>query len=205
MLKTDCYVVISSQAPVKWRRFDGHPKGVGASVPKRTALKSDDMTCSNVKALVARKCSVDLANQREQQKYYALAWPTTLRTFKNNLETIHQYSEGGFKLIMNGEIGRYENTRYVEQTNIAKGVGTTGISTAAGGDMTPWVNGKSDWIFFFGNDTVAEAIAVPEEMRGRIPTDYGRSKGVAWYYLGGFGLVHTLAQNSRIVKFDSAA
>lgn len=131
--------------------------------------------------------------------YYALAWPTTLRTFKNNLETIHQYSEAGFNLIMNGEIGRYENVRYIEQTNIAKGTGTDGITTTA------WTNGKSDWIFFFGNDTVAEAIAVPEEMRGKIPTDYGRSKGIAWYYLGGFGIVHTQAVNCRIVKWDSQA
>jgi len=131
--------------------------------------------------------------------YYALAWPSTLRTFKNNLETIHQYSDTGFKLIMNGEIGRYENCRYVEQTNIAKGTGTDGIT------QTTWTRGTSDWIFFFGNDTVAEAIAVPEEMRGKIPTDYGRSKGVAWYYLGGFGIVHTLAANARIVKWDSLA
>ena len=131
--------------------------------------------------------------------YYALGWPTTLRTFKNNLETIHQYSDTGFKLIMNGEIGRYENVRYVEQTNIVKGSGVDGITT------TPWVNGRSDWLFFFGNDTVAEAIAVPEEMRGKIPSDYGRSKGVAWYYLGGFGIVHTLAANARIVKWDSLA
>ena len=129
--------------------------------------------------------------------YYALAWPTTLRTLKNNLETIHQYSDTGFKLIMNGEIGRYENVRYVEQTNIAKGTGTDGVTTTA------WSQAKSDWIFFFGNDTVAEAIAVPEEMRGKIPSDYGRSKGVAWYYLGGFGIVHTLAANARIVKWDS--
>jgi N4-gp56 family major capsid protein len=131
--------------------------------------------------------------------YYALAWPTTLRTFKNALETIHQYSDTGFNLIMNGEIGRYENTRYIEQTNIAKGSGSDGITT------TNWVNGQSDWMFFFGNDTVAEGIVVPEEMRGKIPTDYGRSKGIAWYYLGGFGIVHTLASNARIVKWDSAA
>jgi N4-gp56 family major capsid protein len=131
--------------------------------------------------------------------YYALAWPATLRGFKNNLETIHQYSDTGFKLIMNGEIGRYENVRYVEQTNIAKGTGTDGVTTTA------WTNAKSDWVFFFGNDTVAEAIAVPEEMRGKIPSDYGRSKGVAWYYLGGFGIVHTLAVNARIVKWDSQA
>jgi N4-gp56 family major capsid protein len=131
--------------------------------------------------------------------YYAIAWPTTLRTFKNNLETIHQYSDTGFNLIMNGEIGRYENVRYIEQTNIVKGVSTDGISG------TGWVRALSDWIFFFGNDTVAEAIATPEEMRGKIPTDYGRSKGIAWYYLGGFGIVHTLAANVRILKWDSTS
>jgi N4-gp56 family major capsid protein len=131
--------------------------------------------------------------------YYALAWPTTYRTFKNNLETIHQYSDTGFNLIMNGEIGRYENCRFIEQTNIAKGTGTDGVTTTA------WSQGRSDWIFFFGNDTVAEAVAVPEEMRGKIPSDYGRSKGIAWYYLGGFGIVHTLAANCRILKWDSQA
>jgi len=155
------------------------------------------------------KAIVDVMKERNipaylGDDYYSLAWPTTLRSFKNNLETIHQYSDTGFKLIMNGEIGRYENVRYVEQTNIAKGIGTTGIASGStGGDMTAWSQSKSDWIFFFGNDTVAEAIAVPEEMRGKIPSDYGRSKGVAWYYLGGFGIVHTLAANCRIVKWDS--
>ena len=72
-------------------------------------------------------------------------------------------------MIANGEIGRYENCRFVEQTNIAK-AGTT----------------NTDWCFFMGEDTVAEAIAVPEEMRGKIPGDYGRSKGLAWYGVLGF-------------------
>lgn len=136
---------------------------------------ADDIVSSAMKIAAARKSGVRTSALIRRLKaylgddYYALAWPTTLRTFKNNLETVHQYSDTGFKLIMNGEIGRYENVRYVEQTNIAKGLGTTGISTANGGDMVAWVNGVSDWIFFFGNDTVAEAIAVPEEMRGKIP------------------------------------
>jgi hypothetical protein len=135
--------------------------------------------------------------------YYSIAWPSTLRTFKNNLESIHQYTEAGFRLIMNGEIGRYENVRYVEQTNIYKGLNTTGAFS--GTAPSAFTNGLSDWMFFFGNDTVAEAIAVPEEMRGKIPQDYGRSKGVAWYYLGGFGIVHnstSLSGNVRIFKWD---
>ena len=130
--------------------------------------------------------------------YYALAWPSTYRTLKNDLEGIHQYVDQGFQMIMNGEIGRYDGVRFVEQTHIAKG---TGMGTAG----VAWTNGLSDWAVFFGEDTVAEAIAVPEEMRGKIPGDFGRDRGIAWYYLGGFGITHTQAAQSRIVIWDSAA
>lgn len=150
------------------------------------------------------KAIVDLMKERNidpyvGDDYMAIAWPTTLRTFKNNLESLHQYTESGIKLIFNGEIGRYENVRYTEQTNVSKGI------TATGSSGTAWGQAKSDWIFFFGEDTVAEGIAVPEEMRAKIPTDYGRSKGVAYYYLGGFGIVHTNADQARIVMWDSTA
>lgn len=122
--------------------------------------------------------------------YYAVAWPSTLRDLKQDLEGVHQYTTEGYRKVMIGEIGRYEGCRFWEQTGIAKDAFT---------------NAKSNWCYFFGNDTVAEGIAIPEEMRGKIPGDYGRSKGVAWYYLGGFGIVHTSAVNSRIIKWDSAA
>jgi len=148
------------------------------------------------------KSLVDIMKERNipaytGDDYYGLAWPTTWRAFKDDIETIKQYVDQGFRMIMNGEIGRYEGVRFVEQTHKAKG----SIGTAA----TAWTNAKSDWAVFFGEDTVAEAVAVPEEIRGKIPGDYGRDRGIAWYYLGGFGIVHTQAAQSRIVIWDSAA
>lgn len=138
--------------------------------------------------------------------YYAIAWPSTLRRLKNDMESLHQYTPEGLGMIMNGEIGRYEKMRFVEQTNIPKG-GAANSTTwnAYTNTADVWDGALSDWIFFFGDDTVAEAIATPEEMRGKIPTDYGRSRGIAWYYLGGFGLVQTAAAQARIIKWDSAA
>lgn len=141
------------------------------------------------------KAIVDLMKERDippyvNDDYMSLAHPTTFRKLKNDLESLHQYVDVGFRMILNGEIGRYEGVRFVEQTNIAKAV---------------WSNAKSNWAFFFGDDTVAEGIVIPEEMRGAIPSDYGRSMGIAWYYLGGFGLVHTDAAQARILKWDSAA
>lgn len=54
-------------------------------------------------------------------------------------------------------------------------------------------------------DTVTEAIVIPEEIRAKLPGDYGRAKGIAWYALGGFGIIHSNATNARILMWDSAA
>ncbi len=118
--------------------------------------------------------------------YFAIARPTTLRAFKDNLESIHAFVSEGWHVIMNGEKGRHEGIRYTEQTNIPN---------------EGWAN--SDGIFFFGADTVVEAFAIPEEIRGKIPTDFGRSRGIAWYANLGYGIVHTEAEQARILKWDS--
>ncbi len=128
-----------------------------------------------------------------QDDYMCLAWPSTFETLDADLEAINIYTPEGYKKVASGERGRYQNMRFTEQTNIAKAKNGT------------WGQGSSDWMYFFGDDTVAEGIAIPEEMRGKIPTDYGRSKGVAWYYLGGFGLVRTAQDVASILMWDSAA
>jgi N4-gp56 family major capsid protein len=145
------------------------------------------------------------------EDYYAIAWPTTFSSLKDDLEAIQVYTAQGFQFIMNGEMGRYRNFRFVEQTNIPKG-GAVDSTTwnAWTGTADAWTNatvgGGTDWAFFMGEDTVAEAIAIPEEMRGKIPSDFGRSKGIAWYYLGGFGIVHNVAGavQNRVAKWESA-
>lgn len=162
------------------------------------------------------KAIVDLMKERNippfmADDYASLGHPSTFRQLKNDLEEVHKYVDAGFQMILNGEIGRYENCRFVEQTNIPKGGAADSTTFSPATDTAdPWNNAKSSWAYFFGNDTVAEGIAVPEEMRGKIPTDYGRSRGIAWYYLGGFGIVHPLqasnnSRNARIVKWDSAS
>jgi N4-gp56 family major capsid protein len=120
--------------------------------------------------------------------YLSVFRPTALRNMKNNLEGIHQYTPEGWHVIMNGEKGRYEGVRFIEQTNIAS---------------QGWVN--TDRGFFFGSDTVCEAFAIPEEIRGKIPTDYGRSRGIAWYAELGFGIAHTEIPGTRILCWDSVA
>ena len=123
--------------------------------------------------------------------YRCIGRPSTFRGFKNDLEGVHSYTSEGFRMILNGEVGRsYEGLRFFEQTSVAS---------------QGWSNAKSDEAFFFGEDTVIEAIVIPPEIRGKIPQDFGRDKGVAWYALEGFALVHTVAAQGRIIKWASAA
>eukprot|EP00918_Siedleckia_nematoides_P046031 GHVU01100895.1.p1 GENE.GHVU01100895.1~~GHVU01100895.1.p1 ORF type:complete len:317 (+),score=16.79 GHVU01100895.1:384-1334(+) len=145
----------------------------------------------------------DLMNERNipvfnGSDYYCIARPSTMRPFRNELEPYHVYTNEGWDRVVNGETGRYEGIRFVQQTHIAA--------------ETNWTtNGLSDAAYFCGADTVTEAVAVPEEIRAKIPGDYGRSKGIAWYYLGGFGITHadttsTATKNqARILKWDTVA
>ena len=106
-----------------------------------------------------------------------------------------------------GVAASYEN-KVIEQTNIPRGVAASGATTIPNG--TAWSSNVADWCFFMGADTVAEVISVPPEVRGKIPSDYGRSLGMAWYALEGFGIIYSSgndasATNARIIKWDSAA
>ena len=138
--------------------------------------------------------------------YMAIARPAGLRLLKNDLESVQQYTETGLEMIMNGEIGRYDTVRFVEQTTIPVGGATDSTTFDPFTDTgDAWNTASSgDWVFFFGSDTVCEALHTPEEIRAKTPDDYGRSKGIAWYALLGYGITHTNPTQARIVKFDSA-
>lgn len=90
-----------------------------------------------------------------------------------------------------GEIGRYRGVRFVEESNILDDtLGTTSYRSEA---------------IFFGADPVVEGVATPGEIRAKIPEDYGRSKGVAWYSILGYAIVWdtATAREANIVHVTS--
>ncbi len=113
--------------------------------------------------------------------YVCISHPTTFRSFKNTLETVRQYTETGLAQIFRGELGKYEDTRFVEQNQIPKG-GANDSTTFDPWTNTAdnWNNNLSSWAFFCGGDLITEAPVVPEEIRAKIPGDYGRSRAIAW-------------------------
>jgi N4-gp56 family major capsid protein len=139
--------------------------------------------------------------------YVMIASPLTLEQFSTQTESVSQNVETGYKKILNGETSRYHGVRIVEDTwaTVNTVTPTTG-GTAAPTTFTSLTTGAPAYVF--GSPTVREIVAVPEEIRGKVVTDYGRSHGLGWYMIAGWQLEWGTAAadqaNARIIKWDSA-
>lgn len=200
-LKRDCNKTLDRKARAQFDNGLLNYVATGAAAATITddgtlaAVNNSPLNLYHVKAIA------DYMEERDipvfdGENYMCVARPSTMRPFKDELEELHKYTGEGYMKIVNGEVGRYEGIRFVKQTNI---------------NTEGWSNGASDAAHFFGADTVTEAIACAEEIRAAIGGDYGRAKGLAWYYLGNFGITHADASTaetraqSRILKFASAS
>lgn len=105
------------------------------------------------------------------ENYICIASVNALRGIKNHSDWTDAAKYGDPERLFSGEVGRIESCRFIRETNF--------LSNARGGSTF----GEA---VMFGGDAVMEAVALSEEIRAKIPTDYGRSKGVAWYGILGF-------------------
>lgn len=96
-------------------------------------------------------------------------------------EEWHKYTDADSKYA--GEIGRYENIRFIEDNNTA--VLSSSLGTGA-------VLGEA---IFFADDAIFMGSVMDPELRAKENTDYGRSKGVAWYGIYGFAQVWSNSAN----------
>lgn len=126
--------------------------------------------------------------------FICIASTDFLRGIKDDNYFIEAKHYGDPQSLFNSEVGRLEGIRFIEETNVLDNtIGTTSY----GGEAV-----------IFGEDPVVEGVAIPEEIRVKIPEDYGRIKGVAWYYLGGYQAVWSdidpaVAGQCRIVHITS--
>ena len=118
------------------------------------------------------------------------------------IEAVQQYTETGFTKIMNGEIGRMHGVRFVKDGWATRFNVDTDARTSS---LDTWSNSLSLNGYMFGRDTVREAVVIPEEIRQKVVTDYGRSLGLAWYGLFGWRIEWETENDARIIKWDSAS
>lgn len=105
-------------------------------------------------------------------------------------EEWHKYTDPQAKY--NGEVGRLENTRFVE-TNHNTALKKVGTNSVLGEGV------------IFGEDAVGMAEVLTPELRASIPQDFGRQKAVAWYGLLAFDIIWETANQgeARVIHITS--
>jgi N4-gp56 family major capsid protein len=90
--------------------------------------------------------------------------------------------------LLDGEIGKLDGVRFVEETLV------DGFDNAIGSGT---LSGEA---YIFGRDCLYELNLIPEHVRQDLTADFGRQLQYAWYAVTGFGVV-----NEYGMKWDSAA
>lgn len=110
------------------------------------------------------------------ENYIAVGSIRALRSLRNSTDWKDAAKYGDPERLFSGEVGRFDGIRFIESNNdAALDNGLQNGGADRGGEM-----------LFFGADPIVSGTAIAPEIRAKTPTDYGRSKGVAWYALQGY-------------------
>jgi hypothetical protein len=191
------------------REFNKCPmRYVGTSTTTGTLTTDSVATVSNTSVLNSyhtRKMRLQLEKllvpHWEGNDYAMITSLEAAEGMEGALETTNSYTETGYAKLLSGEVGRMHGVRFVKDSYASRYVTD---ATARTETAISWAQGQSGVAYMFGKDTVKEAVAVPEEVRLKVVTDYGRSKGLAWYTISGWAIVWSDYANSRIIKWDTA-
>ena len=194
VLMNDMKVVLDSAAATQFKTNDyiatitNTATTTFGSAATALATAGANMSDKNVRDIVDRM-KILLIPRREDDNYVCIASTNSIRGLYDFFESKAQFTT--MDPLYRGEVGRYYNTRFIEETNF--------LSNADGS------NGLYGEAVFFGADAVREGIAIPEEIRIGIPADYGRDQGIAWYALLGFQQTWDFSTDgqTRIIVVDS--
>jgi len=137
-------------------------------------------------------------------RYVCICSIEALRGIKFDMQGKHPAIPTNFSNLVNGGQFEYDNIVFVlDQFATRFTYDSTAKTATAKTAFTGGPAGQSLDAYMFGADTVREAVAIPEQIRQKEVTDYGRSKGLAWYFLGGWQLEWSDEPNARIIKWDT--
>jgi len=142
--------------------------------------------------------------------YIMFIHPHQARGLRDDNDWINASLYSGATQIYTGEIGRYEDVRFVSTTVMPNGANNandpdTGDFIDVGFDqnLRNGVNGNQTNIYQgvgFGEYSYGHATALPVELRDNGVEDFGREHGLAWYSIWG----QNVLENPNIVVAESA-
>lgn len=159
---------------------------------------TDKLTVSTIKD------AIEILATNNAPKYQNLYWicfvhPHQSRDLRDDSAWINASNYGAPEQMFTGEIGRIDDTRFIETTLMCNGKAaqTDPAYKAylkkgfAGDDDDPALS-KTDiyQAVIFGDQYYGIAWSLPVELRDNGVEDFGRKRSLAWYAIWGTGLLH---------------
>lgn len=164
----------------------------------------DDLDATSTLKVSTIKDAIEILATNNAPKYQNMYWicfvhPHQSRGLRDDSAWINASNYGAPEQLFTGEIGRIDDTRFIETTLMCNGKAATTDPAYkaylhkgfAGTDDDPALT-KTD-VFqsvIFGDAYYGIAWSLPVELRTNGVEDFGRVRSIAWYAIWGTGLLH---------------
>jgi N4-gp56 family major capsid protein len=170
----------------------------GTYVTQRQDL---DNTC--VLRVSTIKDALEILATNNTQKFNGLYWicfvhPRQSRQLRDDTNWINAANYGAPEQMFTGEIGRIDDTRFIETTNMTNGAHPENetsfdetLQAGFTGDAeNPAISVNVYQALVFGDNYYGLATGLPVELRDNGVEDFGRRRSLAWYSIFGTGLLN---------------
>lgn len=167
----------------------------GKKTDRKSLAETDKMQVSTIKD------AIEILATNNAPKYANLYWicfvhPHQSRDLRDDSAWINASNYGAPEQLFTGEIGRIDDTRFIETTLMCNGACANTdpaykaelVKGAQSGDGTLATNVYQSVIF--GDAYYGIAWSLPVELRDNGVEDFGRKRSLAWYAIWGTGLLH---------------
>lgn len=143
------------------------------------------------------KDAIEVLATNNAPKWNNLYWicfvhPHQSRDLRDDSAWINASNYGAPEQMFNGEIGRIDDTRFIETTLMCNGKAAS-TDPAYKAALKSGTDGNQTDIFqavIFGDQYFGIAWSLPVELRDNGVEDFGRKRSLAWYAIFGTGLLH---------------
>lgn len=204
-LRDDMVKVLDAAAHAEFNatplRYVGTATAGGALTTNGTATATNTSVLNEYHS---RKMALELEKRNVQGPYIFIGSLEAIESLKGAMVSVQQYTEAGYEKIASDEVGTIGGVRFFKENNATRNIYDLTASSSGSASAKSWPGTNSNEGFMFGGNPVIEAVSVAEQVRAKEVTDYGRSKGLAWYWLGGFEIEWSDADQAKIIKWASA-
>lgn len=175
-------------------------KSTGAKITSRETLDVDcTLKVSTIKDAIEILATYNAPKAAGGTAWICFVHPHQSRSLRDDPAWINASNYGAPTQLFTGEIGRIDDTRFIETTLMCNGKAPASdpafkayLKKGFAGDSTDPALTLTDvyQAVIFGRDYYAIAWSLPVELRSNGVEDFGRIRSIAWYAIWGTGILH---------------